>query len=188
MRSRLIATISGAGLPYLDGISYRWGSSAQTLLLQLQHGDIQSIGNGIGASLVPQVSAEPSLSKYVVRIELPAVYWIGLNLHEQPFTDPRVRQALNYAVNRPQLQRVTYGTGTAWGLPFPRTLPDFHRTATPYTYDLERARALLRGRRLREAVVHAHLDRGRPESEYRADPPAAVRRGWCEDVDQHRLR
>ena len=126
-----------SGLPYLDKVTYRWGSSAQTELLQLEHGNIQSIGEGIGASLVPQVSAQPSLQKFVVRIPLPAVLWIGLNLKREPFTDIRVRQALNYAVNRDQLGRVTYGTGVPWGLPFPKTLPDFSRTATPSDYDPE---------------------------------------------------
>lgn len=132
------------GLPYLDGITYRWGSSAQTELLQLEHGNIESIGEGIGPSLVPQVFAESSLDKYVVTIPLPAVRWIGLNLKHAPFTDVRVRQALNYGVNRVQLGHITYGTGLPWGLPFPRTLPDFRRTATEYTYNPERARSLLR--------------------------------------------
>jgi peptide/nickel transport system substrate-binding protein len=132
------------GLPYLDGISYNWGSSAQTELLQLEHGNIQSIGEGIGPSLVPQVFAESSLDKYVVTIPLPAVRWIGLNCKHAPFTDPRVRQALNYGVNRVQLGHITYGTGFPWGLPFPKTLPNFHRTATQYPYDPERAKSLLR--------------------------------------------
>jgi peptide/nickel transport system substrate-binding protein len=132
------------GLPYLDGISYRWGSSAQTELLQLEHDNIQSIGEGIGPSLVPQVFAETSLDKYVVTIPLPAVLWIGLNCKHEPFTDPRVRQALNWAVDRVQLGHITYGTGVPWGLPFPKTLPGFPRTATPYGYDPERAKSLLR--------------------------------------------
>jgi peptide/nickel transport system substrate-binding protein len=132
------------GLPYLDSVVYRWGSSAQTELLQLEHGNIDSIGEGIGPSLVPQVYAQSSLKKYVVKVALPAVRWIGLNLHRHPFTDVRVRQALNYAVNRPAVARIGYGEGVAWGLPFPETLPDFHRVATPYTYNPEKARALLR--------------------------------------------
>lgn len=133
-----------SGLPYIDKVNYRWGASAQTELLQLEHGNIQSIGEGIGASLVPQVSAQPSLQKFVVRFPLPAVLWIGLNCKHAPFTDVRVRQALNYAVNRSQLGRVTYGTGEPWGLPFPKTLPGFPRKATPYPYDPERAKSLLR--------------------------------------------
>jgi ABC-type transport system substrate-binding protein len=132
------------GLPYLDGVVYRWGSSAQTELLQLEHGNIDSIGEGIGPSLVPQVYAQASLKKYVVKVALPAVRWIGLNLHRHPFTDVRVRQALNYAVNRNAVARIGYGEGVAWGLPFPETLPDFHRVATPYPYNPEKARALLR--------------------------------------------
>ena len=132
------------GLPYLDGINYRWGSSAQTELLQLEHGNIESIGEGIGASLVPQVFAESSLHEYVVTVPLPAVRFLGLNCKQAPFTDPRVRQALNYGVDRVQLGHITYGTGLPWGLPFPKVLPGYRRTATQYTYDPERAKSLLR--------------------------------------------
>jgi peptide/nickel transport system substrate-binding protein len=131
------------GLPYLDSVMYRWGTDAQTQLLQLQHGNIDSIGQGIGPSLVPQVSAQPSLAKYVVKVTLPAVEWIGLNLHNQPFTDPRVRQALNWAINREQISRVVYGESVPWGLPFPENLPSYHRTATPYGYNPEKAKSLL---------------------------------------------
>ncbi len=131
------------GLPYLDSVVYRWGFSAQTELLQLQKGTIDSIGEGIGPSLVPQVAAQPSLAKYVDKVQLPAVRWIGLNLDREPFKDVRVRQALNYAINRAQLSRLTYGEGIAWGLPFPELLPSYHRTAAQYTYNPEKAKALL---------------------------------------------
>ncbi|HTU32140.1 MAG TPA: ABC transporter substrate-binding protein [Solirubrobacteraceae bacterium] len=132
------------GLPYLGSVVYRWGSSAQTELLQLEHGNIDSIGEGIGPSLVPQVYAQPSLKKYVVQVAVPGLRWIGLNLHRPPFTDPRVRQALNYAVNRTEVSHIGYGESVPWGLPFTKSLPQFHRVATEYTYNPEKARALLR--------------------------------------------
>jgi peptide/nickel transport system substrate-binding protein len=131
------------GLPYLNAVQYRWGTDAQTLLLQLQKGSIDSIGPGIGASLVPQVSAQPSLAKYVVKVRLPAVRWIGLNLDREPFKDVRVRQALNWAVDREQMSRVGYGESVPWGLPFPESLPNFPRSAQPYTYNPAKAKALL---------------------------------------------
>ncbi len=131
------------GLPYLDSVLYRWGTSAQTELLQLQHGNIDSIGPGIGPSLVPQVAAQPSLAKYVLKVELQAVRWIGLNLKRAPFTDPRVRQALNWAIDRNQIARVIHGESVGWGLPFPENLPDYHRIAAPYGYDPQKAKQLL---------------------------------------------
>lgn len=131
------------GLPYLDSIEYRWGIDPQLQLLQLESGKIDSIGPGIGASLVARVNAQPQLKKYVHPIALQAVRWISLNTHRPPLNDVRVRQALNYAINRQQLVRVAYGESVAWGAPFPKNLPDYRRTATPYGYDPERARALL---------------------------------------------
>ena len=131
------------GLPYLDSVVYRWGTDAQTQLLQLQKGDIDSIGPGIGPSLDGQVAAQSSLNKFVVRITLPAVRWIAFNLDQEPFKDVRVRQALNWAVNREQLARTLYGESVPWGLPFPKVLPNYHRIATQYTYDPEKAKSLL---------------------------------------------
>ncbi|HLH66059.1 MAG TPA: ABC transporter substrate-binding protein [Solirubrobacteraceae bacterium] len=131
------------GLPYLDAVIYRWGSDAQTELLQLQKGDIDSIGPGIGPTLLPQVSAEPALARYVVKVPELAVRWIGFNLHQPPFHDPRVRQALNWAADREQISRISYGAGVPWGLPFPDGLPDYTRIAPQYTYAPERARSLL---------------------------------------------
>jgi ABC-type transport system substrate-binding protein len=131
------------GLPYLDSVVYRWGTDAQTELLQLQKGDIDSIGPGIGPSLNPQVAAQPSLAKFVYKVQLPAVRWIGFNVDQEPFKDVRVRQALNWAVNREQISRTGYGESVPWGLPFPGGLPKFNRIATPYGYNPEKARVLL---------------------------------------------
>ena len=61
----------------------------------------------------------------------------------EAFRDVRVRQALNWATDRDQLQRVTGGEATAWGAPFPVDMLAGSRTFQPYTLDLDRARSLL---------------------------------------------
>jgi peptide/nickel transport system substrate-binding protein len=131
------------GLPYLDAVEYHWGIQPQLQLLQLKSGKIDALGGGIGASLVSKVNAQPSLKPYVQPISLQAVRWVGLNVEREPFKDPRVRQALNWAVDREQLGRVTFGESEPWGAPFPKNLPDYRRTAQPYGYDPEKAKALL---------------------------------------------
>ncbi len=131
------------GLPYLDAVEYRWGIDEQLQLLQLQRGSIDSVGPGIGASLVPKVNAQQSLKKFVKPIALHAVRWISLNMERPQFRDPRVRQALNWAIDREQIARITLGEAEPWGAPFPKNLPNYRRQAEPYGHDPERARSLL---------------------------------------------
>jgi ABC-type transport system substrate-binding protein len=77
------------------------------------------------------------------RDELRVVY-IGLNVRKQPFTDPRVRQALNAAVDVDQIiAHVLFGAGTKARGVIP---PGLRRSPAPpdrYPCDLGRARALL---------------------------------------------
>jgi ABC-type transport system substrate-binding protein len=50
---------------------------------------------------------------------------------------------MNWAINKEALGKITYGTSTAWGAPFPSQLSDFTRTFQPYGYDPAKARQLL---------------------------------------------
>jgi peptide/nickel transport system substrate-binding protein len=131
------------GLPYLDEVEYRWGIDPNLQLLQLKAGKIDALGGGVGASLVAKVNAQASLKPYVQPVALQAVRWVQLNVNRPPFKDARVRQALNYAIDREQLGRLTFGESEPWGTPFPKNLPDFRRTVEPYGHDPERAKLLL---------------------------------------------
>lgn len=70
-------------------------------------------------------------------------YYLGLNCRRPPFTDPRVRQALNHAVDRKKiLAALIGGRGTPARGPLPDLLRDWE--APPgYDYDPRRARDLL---------------------------------------------
>jgi peptide/nickel transport system substrate-binding protein len=132
-----------SGLPYLDAVEYRWGVEPNLQLLQLRAGDIDSIGDGVGASLVAKVNAQPALKPYVETVPLQASRWVALNVHQGPLKDKRVRQALNWAIDRDQLGRLTYGESIPFGAAFPEKLPDFTRVATPYGHDPAKAKQLL---------------------------------------------
>jgi peptide/nickel transport system substrate-binding protein len=131
------------GLPYLDAVEYRWGVDPNLQLLQLKGGKIDALGGGVGPSLVSKVNAQPSLKSYIQPVALQAVRWVILNDKRPPLDDVRVRRALNYAIDRDQLGRLTFGESEPWGTPFPAKLPDFRRTTEPYGHDPERARQLL---------------------------------------------
>src|SRR5438477_12109523 len=72
------------------------------------------------------------------------VWYLGINNQKKPFDDKRVRQALNYAVNKDGIVRdVLKGTGTpSRGRVLPNTW-GADSALQPYPYDPERARKLL---------------------------------------------
>ena len=75
----------------------------------------------------------------------PHVWFLILNLREGPFTDPRVRQAANYAINKEALvENVLQGTATVADSPIPPAFDwAYNEDLDPYPYDPERARELI---------------------------------------------
>jgi len=75
---------------------------------------------------------------------LRAVY-VPLNNRRGPLRDPRVRQALNHAVNVPELLRTLWnGRGVAAAGAIPPALGGSDPNRKPYSYDTTEARRLLR--------------------------------------------
>lgn len=131
------------GLPYLDGLTFTWGLNDNLALLQLQKHSIEVVGDGFGSDVLPQVTSTPGLQRYLQWQPENSTVWIALNVAKPELSDPRVRQALNWAVDRAALAEVSHGTWKPSGYPLPNTLADFHHTATPFGHDVARARSLL---------------------------------------------
>ncbi|MFF6981329.1 ABC transporter substrate-binding protein [Streptomyces sp. NPDC008343] len=133
------------GTPLIDTVEYRWGIDYAMQSLQLNGGSVDILGEGLVASQAPKFTADPGTrEKFVHPVPIRGSQWLALNLKRKELRDRRVRQALNWAVDREQLMRVTFGLSDPWGCPFPENLDRYQRTAKPYTYDPDRARALLR--------------------------------------------
>jgi len=75
----------------------------------------------------------------------PHLWFLILNMKEAPFDDVRVRQAVNYAIDKESLVRdVLQDTATVATGPIPPAFSWAHNDdLTPYPYDPEKARALI---------------------------------------------
>ncbi|MER6462040.1 ABC transporter substrate-binding protein [Streptomyces sp. NPDC001288] len=132
------------GTPLIDTLEYRWGIDYPLQTLQLLGGKVDVLGEGLVASQAAKFTADPDTrSRYVQQIPVLGTQWVSLNTKRRELRDVRVRQALNWAVDRDQLMRMTFGLSDPWGCPFPEKLAGYRRTARPYTHDPERARSLL---------------------------------------------
>jgi dipeptide transport system substrate-binding protein len=95
------------------------------------------------ADSIRAIRANPDLKLY----QSPAynVGYLAINTTRAPFNDKRVRQALNYAIDKRAILAAVYGAeGIEAVNPLPPANWAYDETAESYAYDVDRARALLR--------------------------------------------
>ena len=129
-----------AGLPKLDGITWLPVPESSTRSAMLRTGEAQA------AYPVPADQARAMESRGGVRIEAsPSIIEriVSFNTLVKPFSDVRVRQALNYAVDKKAFCRVVfkdYADPAAGVMP---AAVDYAVSFDPWPYDPKKARELL---------------------------------------------
>lgn len=129
------------GYPKLDSITWRPVVDNNTRAAMLQTGEAHF------AFPVPleQVSLLKKNSKLDV-VTTPSIMqrYISLNVTQKPFDNPKVREALEYAINRQALVKVAFA---GYATPATGIVPpaiDFSRSYTPLPYNPAKARELLK--------------------------------------------
>ena len=131
------------GAAYVDGVELRIVPEDTTRMAEFQAGNIHLVAD-VPTAEVERLSKTPGVS--IVRYDQLQTTYLGMNTKRAPLDDPKVRQAINYALNREEVVK-----GASFGLGKPaRTMltPD-----TPYywkgadqaapTFDTNKATALL---------------------------------------------
>jgi peptide/nickel transport system substrate-binding protein len=131
------------GLPYIDTVEMHWGSDYQALLLQQKSEAIDVIADGISGTVLGQAKTDPSLSPLLKEVNILQTLSGQFNLTTPPFDNLKVRQALNWAVNRDDMAKVLHGAGVPDGAPYPLGIQGYESTFEPYGYDPDKARQLL---------------------------------------------
>ena len=127
-----------AGKPYLDELTFKVLTDANARMLQFQGGDLDIV-TSVPYSQVESLKANPDVTFHeeaVARFD----YW-GFNVTKENLSDVKIRQALNYAVNKDAIiQNVLFGAGQEANTYLP--LMYGHDDTVPgYTYDLDKAKA-----------------------------------------------
>ena len=122
-------------------IVYRPIPEAAARVLALESGDVDVISR-IPAADIPRLEARDDIAVY----KLPGVgaQQFRFNVAKKPFTDPRVRQAISYAINRPAIVK---NLVASFARPSTSALTSIMRGYThlgEIPYDPERATQLLR--------------------------------------------
>jgi len=129
------------GLPKVDSITIRSVPENGARLAMLQAGEAQYI-YPMPPELAKVVERDPKVD--VVNARSIFARYVAMNTLRKPFDDVRVRQALNYAVDKQAFMKVVFaGYAVPLDSPLPTLLPGHETQPTPYAYDSAKARALL---------------------------------------------
>jgi ABC-type transport system substrate-binding protein len=130
------------GLPYLDGINMRIISELNTVVRTVLAGETD-----VALNLQPQQKAVADRSSNVMSKVFPSLvpYTAFINYSRPPLDDVRIRQALNYAINRDEINKVAaLGLGQVSSTILSKALWACDpATANYYTYDVDKAKKLL---------------------------------------------
>ncbi|WJM80703.1 glutathione ABC transporter substrate-binding protein GsiB [Pectobacterium brasiliense] len=130
-----------AGLPKLDSITWRPVVDNNTRAALLQTGEAQF------AYPIPFEQAKVlEKNDKLALVASPSILhrYISMNVTQKPFDNPKVREALNYAINKEALIKVAFsGYATPAEGPLPSSI-DYSVKYHPWPYDPAKARELLK--------------------------------------------
>ena len=145
--------------PAFSRIRYRFIPENGTRIAALEAGEVMLINN-VPPDQLPRLKANPNLR--VVVSPTYRVMFVGLRCDRAPFSDKRVRQAMNYAVDREALTKgVMGGLAPISRAPLPDGIFGFNPNLPPYKYDPERAKKLLAEAGASGATVNMGVPVGR---------------------------
>jgi oligopeptide transport system substrate-binding protein len=131
------------GLPYLDQVRIEVGVAPDVALLRLETGEIHLMGDPPPGAEWTRISSDPAWEKRIeVQPQVSTIY-IAINVTAKPFDDVRVRQALNYAIDKGRIIQLLNGRGTVANQILPPLMPGYDPDYQGYPYDPAKAKALL---------------------------------------------
>ncbi len=129
------------GWPRAPGVQRLIGVNDDLAWLKYESGQID-ISN-IPPAEFPRVTREPRYQPLLRHVTTMSTNYLGMNCQLAPFTDRRVRQALNYGVNKEKLLRLINNRGVVAHGILPPTMPGYDVAIAGYRFDPEQARRLL---------------------------------------------
>jgi len=130
------------GAPPLEGVVFRPITDANARVSEMLAGGIDLMVE-VPPDNVSTFAEDEAFTVY--EQAGPHLWFLILNLREEPFSDQRMRQAVNYAIDKESLvENVLQGTATVATGPTPAAFAwAYNEELEPYPYDPERARELI---------------------------------------------
>ncbi|MGH7556523.1 MAG: ABC transporter substrate-binding protein [Gemmatimonadota bacterium] len=133
------------GEPKADGMEIRIIPETTTVIAEFESGNLDWADlNEFPKPEYHRFAANSDWQPFIHTRPALVTYYLALNNAKEKFTDTRVRQALNYAVDVAAIAEAIYPGETILSHgPIPPGLPGYREDGEPYGYDPDRARELL---------------------------------------------
>lgn len=155
------------GRPYIDRYIYRVIPDDATIFLELQ-----TLGVDLATLSPLQYTRQTEnnfFKKHYKKFKYPSFgfTYMAYNLSDPKFSDVRVRQAMNYAVNKQEIvDTIFFGLGRVTTGPYMMDSWAYNSDVRPAPYDLTRAKALLADAGWVDADMDGWLEKGADEFEF----------------------
>ncbi|RMF84823.1 MAG: ABC transporter substrate-binding protein [Nitrospinota bacterium] len=131
------------GRPFLDQVVFKIGKQDVENLDEFLRGNLEEAA--VPSMKREEINRNPRYRSYL-HLRKPTLHllYIGFNNRKAPFTNPKVRQAFNYAINMEEIIREIRkgGSVVAKGV-LPPGMPGYNPNLQAYYYNPKRARQLL---------------------------------------------
>lgn len=134
-----------AGKPALDTVNVWMGSNATGVVQQYESEGGNLDVADVGVNDIERVSDRNNpLSTQLQTVPDMSVAYLGFNLHQKPFDDPKVRQAIALVIDRQKTARVMFESRVRQATGFvPPDLAGYKPPDVGDTYDVTKARQLI---------------------------------------------
>ena len=131
--------------PYFQRVVLKFvpNETDRVLLLKRKAIDMVVGRPGLSPKNVKSLEGEPGLK--VFNVPDTTCHYLCMNQKKAPFENVKVRQAVNYALPLPAIMpSVLFGYGIPMKSPLPHLTPGYSANLSPYKYDIEKARQLMK--------------------------------------------
>lgn len=130
------------GKPAFDTVTVKIMTDTNAALLALESGEIDALSH-CPSSDKNAIENNPDLVWYE-NADTPYLIWFMLNEQNEYLANPKVRQAIAYALNKEEIAiATTDGVGHVISSPIPTSATGYSKVTEDYSQDIEKAKSLL---------------------------------------------
>jgi peptide/nickel transport system substrate-binding protein len=126
---------------HYDAIDVKVNSNAETAVNEVESGKVDWMEEPPPPDRIAELRKRYEGTQLLTAPQID-LYYFWMNVNKAPFNDPRVRRAINYAIDPAALERIYAGTMRPVQQVLPPAMPG-HRTYKPYPHDMAKARELI---------------------------------------------
>lgn len=132
------------GKPVFDRFELQLGVEDSVGALKIENGEADIALNFVSNGDYPRLSGDPALSKRLLKLLAnPNIDYVIMNDNKAPFDKLDVRKALNMAIDRDRLTKITNGRSVPIGGFLPPGVPGSNPDVKPPAFDPDGAKKLL---------------------------------------------